>query len=150
MTGRILRAALGGVAATAAMTVVILVGREAGLLNEPPPKQITARAARKVGLAPHKSPPAFKVAWVVAHFGYGTSFGVIYALLWRRFISRSRVGALAYGIVLWAVSYFGVMPMTGLFPPPQHDSASREEVMVAAHLVYGLSLDLADRLLSLD
>src|SRR5579875_436948 len=140
MIARLARSIASGVVATTAMSLVIVGGKEAGFLVEPPPKQISARAARKVGLPPRKAPETFQAAWIGAHYGYGTAFALVNDILWRRWVSKSPAFAVLYGVLLWAVSYFGIMPMMGLLPPPHRDSLRRQGVMVVAHLVYSFAL----------
>jgi hypothetical protein len=127
--------------ATAAMSVVIAAGKAAGLLETPPPKQITARAAHELGIPIHAIPqPAFTASWVLAHAGYGAATGVLYALS-RPLLPKSRpLSGLLYGGAVWGISYLGVMPKLGLYPTPDDDRTSRSAVMIAAHAVYGTSL----------
>lgn len=138
MVKAIARAALAGGAATAAMTAVMYLGKALGLLRQPPPKQITATAERKAGSAPSKGSKAgFTVLWAVAHAGYGMAAGLPYLLLRKIVPGPSALLGVGYGVALWVVSYFKLLPALGLFPRPGEDSRSRSAVMVTAHIVYG-------------
>jgi uncharacterized membrane protein YagU involved in acid resistance len=139
--GRLIRGAAAGVVATGLMSAFMLGARALGLIHRPPPKTITARAQRKVGIKPHEMPqPAFTLSWLAAHVAYGMSSGVVYALLRPVLPKQSVVGGLIYGEALWAVSYLKLMPELGLYPSPKFDSPSRTAAMIAAHAVYGTSV----------
>jgi putative membrane protein len=140
---------MAGAAATVPMTLVIEAGRAAGWVRTLPPKQITANVAERAGEAPSRQNPAFQVAWVAAHLGYGAVCGALYALV-RPLLPRSDVAAgLLFGGAVWGVSYLGVLPALELFPPAQDDSLRRQAVMIAAHAVYGVTLADVERSLSL-
>jgi uncharacterized membrane protein YagU involved in acid resistance len=52
---------------------------------------------------------------------------------------------LAYGLAVWGVSYINLMPNLRLYPPVRDDRLSRTAVMIAAHVVYGVSLAVLER-----
>jgi uncharacterized membrane protein YagU involved in acid resistance len=137
----LLRGAVSGAVATGTMSLVMAAGKRLGLLEVAPPKEITARAAQAADLRPHTMPrPAFDAGWIASHFGFGAAAGALYALL-RKFLPLPPAGAgLLYGLAVWVVSYIGLLPSLDLYPPPEHDSPSREGVMIAAHAVYGVTL----------
>lgn len=132
--------ALAGLLATAPMTAVIYAGRQAGLLWNPPPRQIAGRVLRRVRGRGRMPRPAFQASWLAAHFGYGSAAGVLYSLLRRLLPGRPALAGLAFGEGVWAASYLGVMPGMRLYPRPQQDTGSRTAVMIAAHAVYGIAL----------
>lgn len=134
---------LAGALATLPMSVVILLGRQAGFLPEAPPKQITARVEARVGLRHHLRGPAFEASWLAAHIGYGALCGALYPLIGRWLPGSPPVAGLLYGLVVWADSYLGLLPRLGLFPSPIHDRPARPATMIAAHLVYGGALAAA-------
>jgi hypothetical protein len=136
---------LAGLAATLPMTAVIAGGRAAGWLYTPPPAQIAGTAAAKAGVRPEPAEPAFTVGWLAAHFGYGAACGALYAALRPLLPPADPVAGLGYGLAVWAVSYPGLMPGLGLYPPPPADRRSRTAVMLAAHAIFGLALAAADR-----
>lgn len=132
---------MAGIVATGTMSLVMTAGKAAGLMETPPPKHITGRAAQKIGFSTHKVPqPAFTLAWLAAHLAYGAGAGIVYGAA-RGFLPRQRplAGGL-YGTALWAVSYLGLMPAMGLYPFATNDRTSRQVTMVVAHEAYGGTL----------
>ena len=135
------RGVFSGILANVAMSLVLVVGKALGLLGTPPPKTITARMSRKMGIRPERTPRlAFNAGWLAAHLGYGAGCGVVYVTA-RSLLPRSNaLSGLLYGLAVWAVSYLGLLSKLGLYPPADRDSPSRQVVMVAAHLVFGSTL----------
>ena len=135
------RGALAGALATVAMSGVIALGRALGLFQSPPPKQITANAAATATDVVPASSPGFQATWMLAHLLYGAACGVAFALL-RACLPAGllRPGGLAFGLLVWAVSYLGLMPALKLYPWPWQDDPDRMATTIAAHAVFGLSL----------
>jgi hypothetical protein len=75
----------------------------------------------------------------VAHYGFGTLAGAIYAALVPRG-ARPAAGAL-YASAIWAVSYQHILPRLRLMPPPRRDDTSRQVVLAVDHVIYGVVLD---------
>jgi hypothetical protein len=123
---RVIQGALAGAVATAVMTVPVEVGRRLGLYRTPQPKDVTA------GVVGHE--PATPT-WLAAHFAMGTGLGTVFALLPR----HGRVAGLAFGLAVWAANYGGLLPATGIYPPPRRDRDARALVGVASHVVFGLA-----------
>ena len=145
---RYLSGAIAGLVATGVMTVVIVAAEWMGLLRVPPPEQVTARTAERAGVDRHGTQPRFTAISLASHHAYGASCGVLYALV-RRFLPAPGTAAgLLYGALLWTVAYLGYLPVLRLYPWPKDDRRSRAVTMVAAHAVYGVTLDRALRRLS--
>ncbi len=142
------RGALAGVIATGFMTPVIAAGRALRLLGTPPPEQITANAAERVGVEPERDEPAFQLGWLAAHAGYGAACGAIYVAVRPVLPTSTPVAGLLFGGAAWLTSYYGVLPALRLYPWPKDDSNTRLAVMVVAHAVFGLSLADAERRLA--
>ncbi|HET9014261.1 MAG TPA: DUF6789 family protein [Thermomicrobiaceae bacterium] len=141
---RVVRGGLAGLVATGAMSGVMAGGRYLGLLGTPPPKKITAHLEQRVGIRNELSYPEFQGSWLASHFGYGTANGALFGLLRPLLPLPDALAGLGYGMLLWAVSYLGIMPGLGLHRPATRDSLSKQGVMVAAHLVYGFVLARAN------
>jgi hypothetical protein len=140
--------AVAGVLATLVMSLVIAAGWLAGLFRTPPPKQITAAAHLKARVAPPKDWSTFQASWLGAHILYGVGCGVIFALtrLGLPALPGKPTG-LGFGLGVWGVSYLGLMPMLQLYPWPGKDTPGRVATMIAAHVVFGVSLaEIHDRL----
>ena len=145
------RGALAGTGATIPMTLAMMLMHE----NAPsereqkdplPPRKITARA-----FAPffQKLDGDEKLALTMAnHFGYGAATGALYGTLanaWRPLATPA--GGIAYGLGIWAGSYLGWLPAVGVHKPATKDRPERNGLMIAAHVVWGLSLFAAYKFL---
>ena len=139
------RGALAGLAATVPMTVVIGAGRAAGLMDTPPPVEITENVAEQAGEQPDRQSPEFQAAWLAAHVGYGVACGVIFAAIRPALPRSDLVAGLLFGGAVWGVSYIGLMPALNLYPAAEDDSNQRQAVMIAAHAVFGTVLASVDR-----
>lgn len=139
----IARGAVSGLGATVTMSAVIAGGKLMGLVPATPPKHITANLGHKLGLAPRRaSDSAFHASWISAHLGYGMAMGIGYHALRNMLPRRGWYTGVAYGLLVWAVSYVGLLPAMGLFPPPEKTARRQTAVMIVAHMVYGASLEI--------
>ena len=138
---RLLLGALAGIAGTFAMTATarVMHRRLPAAERYPlPPREIiegALPAAAKRSLEEHGR----QSATLAAHFGYGAATGALYALI------RPRGGILpgaAYGVLVWAVSYFGIMPGLRILRPADEHPLRRNALMIAAHLVWGSTMAL--------
>jgi uncharacterized membrane protein YagU involved in acid resistance len=138
---RLLLGALAGIAGTFAMTAAVraMHRRLPAAERYPlPPREIIEGglpAATKRSLEEHGR----QSATLAAHFGYGAATGALYALV------RPRGGILpgaAYGVLVWTVSYFGIMPGLRILRPAHEHPGRRNALMIAAHLVWGSTMAL--------
>ncbi|MDQ3493849.1 MAG: hypothetical protein M3452_11420 [Chloroflexota bacterium] len=124
------RGAVAGVVATLAMSVPMLAASRLGIVQ-------------RMGLADDIKDQDTRDALAVAnHLGFGAGGGAIFGLVSRR-LPRSvpRVAAgMAYGAMIWTVSYAGWVPALRLMPAPHDDEPARPALMLGAHLVYGAVL----------
>jgi uncharacterized membrane protein YagU involved in acid resistance len=138
-TNRVLLGALAGIAGTIAMTAA------ARALHPrlPPPERypLPPREIMEGALpAPAKrmlDEQSRQSATLAAHFGYGAATGALYALL--RPTGEVLPGA-AYGLLVWTVSYFGIMPGLRILRPAHHHPLRRNSLMIVAHLVWGSTM----------
>ncbi len=142
--GRIARGALAGIGATVTMTASMIAAERAGWMSELPPARITRRALDDLpAISPAGATP--RVAVAALHLGIGAGAGAAYALGCDRQPLRvvpSVIRGLAFGTLLWATAYAGVLPAIGLMPPPADDERRRPLAMLIAHWVYGATLAL--------
>lgn len=92
--------------------------------------------------------PASKIGLLteVMHWGYGTAWGGVYALL-AGTVGRSTVrGGLVFGLGVWTSSYVELVP-TGLYEPPWKYPPKVIGLDLSYHLVYGTGTAVAYRLL---
>ena len=138
--------ALGGALGTATMSLFMAGAHRLGALGTPPPKLITDAAVDGEGTT--ASEPARTALALAGHFGFGAGAGAIFGLLHRRLRPSRRspvastVGGVAFGLLVWAVSYRGWIPALGIMPPPERDRPGRPMSMILAHIVYGATLGL--------
>lgn len=121
---------------TAAMTYL----HKQSPFNRPsplPPRVIAERALSAIGM-PRRARRSQVATWT-AHFAYGAAAGALYGPLSDR--ARGPIAGIAYGLLVWAVSYLHLMPASNLFPRPPAPSLRRTLTMVAAHVIWGAALD---------
>ena len=140
---RFLAGAVAGLLATAPMTLAMnrMHGHLPAHERQPlPPRRITMRALRKLGAKEHLDEPQKHGATLLAHYGYGTAAGALFGPVAPRRRVESVVGGVGYGLLVWAGSYFGLLPALGLHPPATRDATRRNALMIAAHVVWGATL----------
>ncbi len=140
--GRLFAGAIAGLAATLPMSLVMMKGhRKRSQWNPLPPRQITAATIDSVGLDESVSEETEAALTVLNHFAYGASMGGLYGVLADR---RSPVAGITtgvcYGVGVWAISYLGWLPATGLYRSAAEDSRERNLLMLGAHVVWGGTL----------
>jgi hypothetical protein len=152
MAGGAARGFGGGLVATVAMSAVMLGAQKLGLLGTMPPRKITDAMLGVVGLRGKTSKPARRALATIHHFAFGGACGALFGLthdVWRVRASstagvrghRAPVAAgLAFGTVIWAVSYAGAVPALRIMPEPSSDRSGRPSSMVLAHWVFGAVL----------
>jgi uncharacterized membrane protein YagU involved in acid resistance len=143
---KIVAGTLAGFSATAPMTAAMIAMHKALPPRERyplPPRKVTMNAARKAGAEPHRfDEPERKAATLAAHFGYGAAMGGIFALLAPRTPGPAVPKGILWGLIVWAASYLGLLPATGLHESATDHPRGRNVLMVVAHVVWGASLGL--------
>jgi uncharacterized membrane protein YagU involved in acid resistance len=119
------------------MSVVMEAGRRVTAFRRQPPELIvrtllTGDPQRPVG--------GEDVLALLAHFGYGASFGALFGLLTRRCGRPGMQLGVGYALLLWLISYAGWVPAAGILAPPRRDDAGRQLALVVGHVVYGAVL----------
>jgi uncharacterized membrane protein YagU involved in acid resistance len=142
-----LHGALAGVAATVAMSGVMLLMQRLGLMGRTPPRQIVEDALRTIGAHRAMTRRGRKRMAAVAHLGFGATQGALFAtltrvpvLLGRKAMVPTATKGIAFGLVVWVSSYAGWIPLLGILPKPSRDRPGRPTSMILAHVVYGLAL----------
>jgi hypothetical protein len=138
MSARLLLAARGagaGTVASAAMGLVFLVARRAGIVRKVPPDAITETALDSIGVDPPET--AQHAASGMSHLAFGAAAGAVYGLLHRHLPVGPVVGGLAFAGVVMAASYEGWVPAMGALPPLHAQSRGGRLTLIAGHVVYG-------------
>jgi uncharacterized membrane protein YagU involved in acid resistance len=141
-----LAGATAGALATFPMSALMLIWhrRLPRTKRDPlPPAQIVNQLTEALGIL-HQTRPADRLAaTVVAHFGYGSAMGALYGLTAAPQSSAAALPTgIAFGLGVWAGSYLGLLPASGLYRSATQEPAERNKMMIAAHLVWGASLGL--------
>jgi uncharacterized membrane protein YagU involved in acid resistance len=138
--------AASGLFATVPMTVTMLVMQrflprlEQTTLE---PRRVSDDMLQKMGLAHELTEEQRERISIAAHFGYGALAGMLYVPVERLLPFPRGLRGAVYGVLIWAGSYAGWLPAVRTLPPPRHRPKRRNQLMVVAHLVWGLSLDIA-------
>lgn len=132
--------AFAGATATAPMTVAMelmhrwLPQREQYPL---PPREITANVTKKAGVQ-HKLDEEERTALtIVNHFAYGAGVGAVYGPIASKLPGSGVVKGMGWGLIVWLVSYFGVLPALDILPPASEHPARRNALMIVAHVIWG-------------
>jgi putative membrane protein len=133
---------IAGFLATAPMTVAMMAMHRAlpHQDQEPlPPRQITDNAAAQAGVDIGDEDTRNATA-LGAHFAYGASVGALYGPFAGSSGLPSAVEGMLYGVAVWGGSYLGILPGAGLYRSAKDESAPRNAMIIAAHLLWGASL----------
>jgi putative membrane protein len=79
------------------------------------------------------------------HYGFGALMGAIYGLLAEAVPAVATGWGMPFGTALWLAADELAVPALGLSKSPTEYPASTHASALAAHLVYGLSVDLVRR-----
>lgn len=137
---RLFPGALAGLVATAPMTAVMelmyrwLPRREQYPL---PPSEITAELTHRAGIDQAIDSQEHIALTLVNHFAYGAAAGAVYGPLERYLPFAPPLRGMAFGLVVWTVSYLGLMPTLGILRPATEHPAGRNVLMITAHLIWG-------------
>jgi uncharacterized membrane protein YagU involved in acid resistance len=140
---RLLLGAICGICATGPMSAVMvwLHRRLPSSERYPlPPREITGQAVEQVTDPRNVAPEVRSALTWLAHFGYGGATGIIYSTLDRKLPGTSIVRGPIYGLIVWTISYLGLLPGLHVLKPATEHPARRNALMIGAHLVWGLFL----------
>jgi hypothetical protein len=130
---------LGGVVGTAVMSVAMRAMHRRLPPDDQfplPPRVIAVAAAEKSGVGAPRTEANRRRLTLAAHYGYGTAMGGVYGLLAPRTPWAPVIGGVPFALAVWSSSYLGWLPALGLYPPATRESAPRNGLMIAAHLVW--------------
>ena len=141
---------IAGVVATGPMTVAMILWHRSLPVNERyplPPREITMKLAQATGLSDLMSSEMRSAATLVSHFGYGGGAGALYGAVADEIPGPAIAKGVAAGLLLWTISYLGLMPGTGILKEATGHPARRNVLMIVAHVVWGAALGLVTELL---
>jgi uncharacterized membrane protein YagU involved in acid resistance len=140
-----LQGGLAGFIATGPMSVFMLATQRFLPKRQQyalPPEIITEELAHRMHIRWHMNKKQVEAATVVSHFGYGAAMGVLYSLLAEKVPLPSPIKGVFYGLVVWGASYLGLLPLSGMSESGQREPGRRNLMMIAAHVIWGLTLGL--------
>ena len=143
MISELTRGGLAGLGATAPMSLFMEAGRRRLPWSQQyrlPPRQITDRLLRSVGLHRRLSERQKAGTTLAAHLAYGASMGSMYGALSKTATRPGPAHGATFGLMVWAASYLGLLPALRLVPDATKHPRRRTAVMIAAHVVWGSAL----------
>ena len=148
---KLVKGAAAGFIATAPMSVSMLIGwmllpkRERYQL---PPRLITEEITERVGIEEHMTENQLVGLTIFSHFGYGALFGAFYTLFDEKLAIHSSLKGTVMGLAVWVGSYLGWLPAMGILRPATKHPWRRNLLMIAAHIVWGVTLGEVTRKLT--
>lgn len=147
---RLLLGFICGVVATGPMSVVMVLWHRRLPARERyplPPREIATKAIEQVPGGNDIDPATRSALTWLAHFGYGGAAGAIYAEAERRLPGGAVVRGPLFGLLIWAVSYLGLLPGLQILTPATEHPFRRNALMIVAHLVWGWFLAMVYQVL---
>lgn len=137
-----------GVLATGPMTLAMFrMFRDlpAGQKSPLPPATLTYEMGEKAGVTNGlRNENIESTLSMLSHLGYGASTGAVYSLAVSRLPGSPLLKGSLYGLGVWAASYLGWIPLFGMRAQAPRMTKERNLMMIAAHVVWGMSLGYAD------
>ena len=112
-----------------------------------PPEQITQETAQRIGVGKDMDKQQLLQTTLVAHLGYGASMGAAYGTFTRKIPWPPLVKGALFGIVVWAGSYLGWLPLGRFEEAAPNETAQRNSMMIGAHLIWGVVTGLVTDIL---
>jgi len=135
--------ACAGFVATIPMTFFMLSTQRMlprGQRYDLPPEMITRELARRTHLRLRLTKKQLLAATLFSHFGYGTAIGALYRPLKRRTPLPAPIKGTLFGLLIWLVSYLGLLPLLKIPASAQQEPGRRNLMMILAHVVWGSTL----------
>lgn len=145
-----LKGALAGFVATAPMSVFMLATQRflpKRQRYQLPPEMIISEMAQRAHVRHRLNKQMVLGATLVSHFGYGTAMGATYGPLHKRVPLPTVAQGVLFGLLVWAASYLGLLPLLGISASGDREPLRRNLMMIAAHIVWGASMGAAANLL---
>lgn len=99
-----------------------------------PPREITEK------VFPIRDDESGTLLTLGAHFGYGGAMGLLYAACIKRLDEHWAARGILAGAIVWALSYFVLLPLAGILRSAHKHPPERNLLMLIVHFVWGLTL----------
>lgn len=132
------RGGAAGTVATAAMSVVMLAARRAGVVSKLAPGHVTEAGLEAAEVDPDERTE--NVASTAVHLAFGAGTGVVFALVAPHVDGPPVAKGLVYGAAVLFVSYEGWVPATRILPPLHAQTPGGRWTLIASHAVFGATL----------
>jgi putative membrane protein len=86
-----------------------------------------------------------EVAGPAVHYAYGALIGSLYGAVAEVWPTIATGFGMPYGVAVWALGDEIAVPALRLGPPPTQVPAEKHADFLAAHIVYGIALDVSRR-----
>jgi uncharacterized membrane protein YagU involved in acid resistance len=139
------KSAFGGLISTIPMTIFMsslfkkLPTHEQAPL---PPRTIAMKLAEEANVKKDLSEKQKYIFTLFGHYSYGAFASSFFFPLMKRLSISNYVGGACYGLLVWAGSYLGWLPLTRLYKSATKMSYRRNALMIGAHIIWGLSLGM--------
>jgi uncharacterized membrane protein YagU involved in acid resistance len=140
---RFVLGAICGVVATGPMSVAMVLLHRRLPADERyplPPREITTRAVEQLAKTNEIDPSTRSALTWLAHFGYGGAAGAIYSEMGRRLPGGAAVRGPLFGLIVWTMSYLGLLPGMRILTAATSHPLRRNALMIVSHLVWGWAL----------
>lgn len=143
----LVRGAISGIIATVPMTVFMFKGHSKLAPRDQyplPPREIVDDLAEKAGVREFMSEKTMEEVTWFSHFSYGAFVGALYAGMKSSLPGDAFVKGTTFGLAVWSGSYLGWLPALNILKPATEHPYQRNILMIAAHVVLGTTLAIAD------
>ena len=137
--------AIAGGIATIPMTLFMLATQRLSSREQSdplPPEGITREITERTNTDDKVDKRQLLGASLFSHFGYGVAAGTIYSNTARRLPWSPIIKGSLFGVLIWAVSYLGWLPLGRFDDAATKQPASRNALMIGAHIVWGVATGL--------
>jgi len=135
-------ATLGGALGAAGMTIVRLGARRRRIIDKTVSQSAEEWLARRARPWIPDEPAVHHLLEQTLHVGYGAALGLAFGLTARR-RSGSVLGAgTGFGVAIWLLGSWLLMPLLGAKRPPWRKGARENLVDLGAHVLHGVTTAL--------
>lgn len=134
--------AAGGLAGAFAMSLIMMAGKQMGMVRTPKPEVIVHSIERKTGTEEKTTSEQDAALAQAMHHAIGAGYGAGYGLLRSATRLPGIIVGPLYGMVVYLINEFGIGPGFRLTLHPRHEPRPTVVRRFLMHLVYGAVLSL--------